>query len=241
MTAGLGSLCLVLVHHFALECLLNILQCFPAVTGRPRQEGVDNSLICLHHIIKQTMVCQWTWTQLPHTVWFHSDPPLPPPPPAAPCLSLWSCLPRLSTSPVCLPAAPRAFLPHSSLLGRGAPMDGPQGRAVQNANEALCATSHDFPPRHELLFRYWFHYNQTGPVTFLLSGGWSAALTAAQGIPDIRPSFSHSFLHSVIRLCTHLKYLIPFQSFCILKSTYITHETFPWCVGTHQLLSILET
>ncbi|TNM92933.1 hypothetical protein fugu_018335 [Takifugu bimaculatus] len=45
------------------------------------------------------------------------------------------------------PAAPRTFLPHSSLLGRGAPMDGPQGRAAQNANQALCGTSHDFPPR----------------------------------------------------------------------------------------------
>lgn len=197
IAAVLGSVCLVLFHHFALECSWNFLQCFPAATGRPRQAG-DNSLICLHHAIKQTMVCQWTWTQLPHTVWFRSTPP-PPTPTAAPCLSLWSCLPRLSTSPVCLAAAPRAFLPHSSLLGRGAPMDGPQGRAVQNANQALCGASHDFPPRRELLFRYWFHYNQTGPVTFLLSGGWSAALTAARGIPDFRPSLSHSFLPSVIR------------------------------------------
>lgn len=139
------------------------------------------------------------------TVWFHSNPPPPPPhspPPAAPCLSLWSCLPRRSTSPVCLAAAPRAFLPHSSLLGRGAPMDGPQGRPVQNANQPLCGTSHDFPPRRELLFRYWFHYNQTGPVTFLLSGGWSAALTAAHLTLDPRSLF-HSFTF-LITLCTHL-------------------------------------
>ncbi|CAG10795.1 unnamed protein product [Tetraodon nigroviridis] len=33
-------------------------------------------------------------------------------------------------------------------------MDGPQGRAARNANQALCGTSHEFPPRRELLFRY---------------------------------------------------------------------------------------
>lgn len=166
------------------------------------------TLICVHPIIKQTAAFQWTWTQLALTVWFHGAPP-----PPLHCLSLWSCLPRLSTSPVCLAAAPHAVLPHSSLLGRGAPVDGPQGRPVQNANQALCGTSHDFPPRHALLFCYWFHSNQTGPVTFLLSGGWSAALTAAQAIPDIRASLSHSLLPSADRLCTHLKYLIAFQSF----------------------------
>lgn len=167
----------------------------PAGTGRRRREKVDKSVICLHHLIEQTKVCRWTWTQFPHPVWFHSDSPHPPSTPTAPCPSLWSCLPRLSTSPVCLTAAPRTFLPHSSLLGRGAPMDGPQGRAVQNANQALCGTSHDFPPRRELLFRYWFHYNQTGPVTFPPSGGGSAALTAARGIPVVWPSFIHSSSH----------------------------------------------
>lgn len=158
----------------------------------------------------QTRLCRWTWTQFPHTAWFHggslepssTSPVLSPSPPSAPCLSLWSCLPWLSASPVWPSATSSPSLPpplplsHSSLLGWGAPGDGPQGLAIQNANQALSGTSHDFPPRHELLFCYWFHYNQMVLVTFLLSGGRSAALTAAEGLPVKWPS--HSFRIYVI-------------------------------------------
>lgn len=119
------------------------------------------------------------------------------PPLRPPCLSLLSCLPWLSASPVWPSATSLPFLPHalprshSSLLGWGARGDGPLGLAMQNANQALGGTSHDFPPRRELLFCHWFHYNRTVPVTFLPSGGRSAALTAAEGPPVMWP-FSHS-------------------------------------------------
>lgn len=179
---------------------------FHTVTGRFRQRRVELKSDRIHFVFitSSHRIFRWTWTQFPHTAWFHggslepsSSSPVLPLPPSAPCLSLWSCLPWLSASPVWPSATSLPSLPpplprsHSSLLGWGAPGDGPRRLAIQNANQALGGTSHDFPPRHELLFCYWFHYNQTVPVTFLLSGGRSAALTAAEGLPVIWP-FSHS-------------------------------------------------
>lgn len=167
-----------------------------------------------------TFSCRWSSAiELEHsyltppdfTVAASSPPMSSPPSPSAPCLSLWSCLSWLSTSPVWPSATSLPSLPlplphsHSSLLGWGALGDGPRGLAIQNANQALCSTSHDFPPRHELLFCYWFHYNQTVVVTFLLSGGRSAVLNAAQGLP-------------VIWLFCHF---IPDLSFTFSKTVYI--------------------
>lgn len=187
-----------------------VLLCFPAVTGRFRQAegGVSQDIDTVQVFI--TSSCRRRFAielepsslTLPDFTVAASSLPVPPPSspplPSAPCLSLWSCLPWLSTSPVWPSATSLPSLPlplprsHSSLLGWGAPGDGPRGLAIQNANQALCGTSHDFPPRHELLFCYWFHYNQMVLVTFLLSGGRSAALNAAEGLPVIWP-FSHSF------------------------------------------------
>lgn len=124
-----------------------------------------------------------------------------PPLASAPCPSLWSCLAWLSTSPVwpaatshpSPPCAPRLPRSHSSRRGRGAPGDGPQRLAIQNANQALCGTSHDFPPRHEPLFIYWFYCNRTLVVTLLLSGSWSATLDVAERLSVILPVIIHFF------------------------------------------------
>lgn len=141
------------------------------------------------------------------------------PPDTSPCLPLLSTMPsfvKLSSLTFHIPrlalcslfsAPPPLPCSHSSLVGLGALGDGLWGLAIQNANQALGGTSHDFPPRHGLLFCYWFHRNQTVPVTFLLSGGRAAALTAAEGLPviwHIHSGFIFFFKVSVRTINSHV-------------------------------------
>lgn len=141
------------------------------------------------------------------------------PPDTSPCLPLLSTMPsfvKLSSLTFHIPrlalcslfsAPPPLPRSHSSLVGLGALGDGLWGLAIQNANQALGGTSHDFPPRHGLLFCYWFHRNQTVPVTFLLSGGRAAALTAAEGLPviwHIHSGFIFFFKVSVRTINSHV-------------------------------------
>lgn len=88
------------------------------------------------------------------------------PPDTSPCLPLLSTMPsfvKLSSLTFRIPrlalcslfsAPPPLPRSHSSLVGLGALGDGLWGLAIQNANQALGGTSHDFPPRHGLLFCY---------------------------------------------------------------------------------------
>lgn len=100
------------------------------------------------------------------------------------CCLLWLSVSPVwpsTTSPPSLPPIPScAAILHCWVGGlRETDYGDPRYRMLIRPSAALPTI---FAPRRELLSCYWFHYNRRALVTFLLSGGWSATLTATQGL-----------------------------------------------------------
>lgn len=161
-------------------------------------------------------ICRWTWTQFSHTAWFHAGslkPPhhhqLPLPPPqhhACLCEAVFLDFPHPPSGPL-RPLFHLCPLPSCAAILHFW-VGGLQETAYGDSQyRMLIRPSAALPTIFLLDMSFCFVVDSIIIATFLLSGGRSAALTAAEGLPVIWP-LSHPFrIHLLLQSqCLHYEF-----------------------------------